>query len=118
MKIGTSDNAGFTLVEIMIVVGIIGLLTLIAIQNFLRARNTAQRNACLSNLRQSDAGKQQWAIENRKPNTASPTVDEVQLYIKNEKFPTCPAGGTYTVATVNTDPVCSQSATGHELSAP
>ena len=42
MKINNSRNAGFTLVEIMIVVAIIGLLAAIAIPNFVKARNTSQ----------------------------------------------------------------------------
>jgi prepilin-type N-terminal cleavage/methylation domain-containing protein len=50
-------KAGFTLVEIMIVVAIIGLLAAIAIPNFVRARTTAQQNACINNLRQIDGAK-------------------------------------------------------------
>ena len=106
MKLNTSRKAGFTLVEIMIVVAIIGLLAAIAIPNFVRARNTAQSNACINNLRQVDGAKQQWALENGKSDTSTPTSAEVGVYIKNG-MPTCPAQGTYTINAVNTDPQCS-----------
>jgi prepilin-type N-terminal cleavage/methylation domain-containing protein len=109
---------GFTLVELMIVMCILGLLAVIAIPNYVRGRNTAQKQACVNNLRQIDGGKQQWAIENKKPDTATPTADDVFLYIKAERWPNCPADGTYTVGEVNTDPTCTWSAEGHKLSTP
>ena len=71
MKINTTQKSGFTLVEIMIVVAIIGLLAAIAIPNFVRARNTAQQNACINNLRQLDGGKQQWALENKQSDSGT-----------------------------------------------
>jgi len=116
MKINTSRKAGFTLVEIMIVVAIIGLLAAIAIPNFVRARNTSQKNSCINNLRQIDAAKAQWAVENKQQDTASPGPGDVQNYIKNNLFPSCPASGTYTVNALNTDPTCSVS--GHALPSP
>ena len=109
MKVNQRGRGGFTLVEIMIVVAIIGLLAAVAIPNFVRARNTAQRNACITNLRQLDGAKQQWALENKKGDTDTPTPDDVKVYIKNERFPSCPGGGSYTVNAVNTDPTCSKS---------
>ena len=67
MNIRTSRKSGFTLVEIMIVVAIIGLLAAIAIPNFIKARTTSQMNACINNLRQIDGAEQQWALELKQP---------------------------------------------------
>jgi prepilin-type N-terminal cleavage/methylation domain-containing protein len=98
MKIRASRNAGFTLVEIMIVVAIIGLLAAIAIPNFVKARTTSQQNACINNLRQYDGAVQQWALENKKTSTDTYGMTSLQPYIKLTtagNLPACPAGGTY-----------------------
>ena len=72
MKRTTAKNQGFTLVEIMIVVAIIGLLAAIAIPNFVKARTTSQQNACINNLRLVDSSKQQWALEQKQANQRHP----------------------------------------------
>ncbi len=116
MKINTSRKAGFTLVEIMIVVAIIGLLAAIAIPNFVRARTTSQTNACINNLRQIDGGIQQWALENNKSGSATVTSANVMPYLgrgTTGEWPECPSGGTYSLSTVNAKPTCNQS--GHAL---
>ncbi len=67
-------KAGFTLVEIMIVVAIIGLLAAIAIPNFVKARATSQANACINNLRQIDGAAQQWALEKGQSDRCHPQL--------------------------------------------
>ncbi len=108
------NRKGFTLVEIMIVVAIIGLLAAIAIPNFVKARETAQANACINNMRQIESAKEQWALEKGKTTGDAIVADEVGLYIKGG-MPTCPGGGTYTYGAVGTDITCSLSGKGHVL---
>ena len=78
MQKKSNRKAGFTLVEIMIVVAIIGLLAAIAIPNFVKARTTSQQNACINNLRLIDSSKQQWALEQRKQSTNTPQGTDLQ----------------------------------------
>lgn len=109
-KIGTG---GFTLVEIMIVIAIIGLLCAIAIPNYVRARANSQASACINNLRQIDSAVQQFAIENKKrvgDEVAYPT--DLLPYIKlnsANSIPPCPAGGEYSLSTIGAVPsaICS-----------
>ena len=70
-------------------------------------------NACINNLRQIDAAKQQWALENGKNAGDVPTAEDLKPFFKNGVFPTCPAGGTYTIGAVSNAPTCS--IPGHKL---
>ena len=106
-------QSGFTLVEIMIVVAIIGFLAAIAIPSFMKARTTSQKNACINNLRQMEAAKEQWALEKNK-NTGDAVVEsEVLKYLKGNKLPVCPQGGKYTMHAVGQN--CECSIPGHKM---
>jgi prepilin-type N-terminal cleavage/methylation domain-containing protein len=109
MKKNNHRPGGFTLIEIMIVVGIIGLLVAIALPNFIKSRATSQQNACINNLRQISSAIEQWAMETGQaagappPSIATDLTPYVQLN-SNHSVPNCPAGGTYTINNVSAVP--------------
>jgi prepilin-type N-terminal cleavage/methylation domain-containing protein len=125
MKVQINHKAGFTLVEIMIVVAIIGLLAAIAVPNFVHARTTAQQNTCINNLRQIYSAKQQWALELNESSTATPNSASLKPYMGRGSSggnpPVCPSAGngatfsgSYTVGNMTVPPSCNVVAT-HSL---
>ena len=104
-KTQNARKSGFTLVEIMIVVAIIGLLAAIAIPNFIKARATSQQNACINNLKQISGAIDEWALETGQTTGATVTGGQaaISAYIKlnsGSLVPGCPASGTYIYGTV------------------
>ncbi|MFN7137933.1 MAG: type II secretion system protein [Limisphaerales bacterium] len=109
---------GFTIVEILVVVAVIGLLVSIAMPNFIRTRAIAQQNVCMENLYQLESAKQIYALEKGK--SGSDSVDMVEL-VEVERYmkavPRCPSGGEYDLKTFAEESECSlKDELKHEIS--
>ncbi len=92
---------GFTFIEIMIVVAIVGMLAAIAIPNFLRYRVASRRSVCIANLKQMQDAKVQWACEYRKAFTDVPIEADLigpTNYLRDKPY--CPSGGADYITTI------------------
>jgi prepilin-type N-terminal cleavage/methylation domain-containing protein len=118
MKNIRSRKSGFTLVEIMIVVAIIGLLASIAIPNYAQSRGAAHRNVCINNLQQIEGAIQRWSLEMNKDEGQPVAYSDIRSYLKHSVV--CPSGGTsfedsYTMTTVDAAPTCQKKPATHLL---
>jgi prepilin-type N-terminal cleavage/methylation domain-containing protein len=112
-KLSHSER-GFTLIEIMIVVLIMGILLAVAIPNFLKARENTRTKTCISSLRLISGAKEQWAMDFKKSASDTPTPDDLTKegassgkYLR--EWPSCPRGGDYVagIGPVGAEPTCS-----------
>ena len=107
-RLAKKMSRGFTLVEIMMVVLIMGLLMAVAVPTFARARDRTKAKACQHNLKQILGAKERWAMDNNRGPLDTPTMPELAVpgvYMKGTPF--CPEGGTYNVGRMDAMPTCS-----------
>ena len=99
----------------MIVVVIIGLLVLIVILAYGRARQKAQMQTCIINLHRIEGAIEEWATECRKQSGQPVAYDDIKVYMKHAIV--CPSGGktfadSYEISGVDSPPSCLRVAGG------
>jgi prepilin-type N-terminal cleavage/methylation domain-containing protein len=114
----TTTIKAYTLIEILIVIGIIALLASMAIPNLMKSRNTSNTQVCISNLININNAIQQWALETRPSENAPITFTDIRPYLSGRIV--CPSGGktfgdSYSITTINDKPTCKRSPSTHRM---
>jgi prepilin-type N-terminal cleavage/methylation domain-containing protein len=118
MKNTIRPKGGFTLVEIMIVVAIIGMLATIAVPNYVKVREKSQTTTCIANLRLIDGAIQSWSLDARKDSSDAVSYSDIKGFLKST--PVCPSGGTsfedsYSITRVDARPECLRKPQSHTM---
>lgn len=100
-----------SILELLVILGIIGMIIAIGVPNLIKSRNTAQQRACIENMSRLEGFKQQWGAEKQKSEGDVPAMTDLAPYFK--KPAVCPAGGTYTLNALGIK--CTCSIPGHTL---
>jgi Tfp pilus assembly protein PilE len=95
---------GFALIEVVVTVGIVGMLCAIAYPSLNRTRAVAQKSVCGQNLQKIEWAKQQWAWESKAEARVEPAKTDLLSYLKS--WPVCPVGGVYEIGPIESRPRC------------
>lgn len=116
MTLVQTRKRGFTLVEIMVVLFILGLLIAVAVPSWMNARTRAQARTCSANLRQIATAKEAYAMANRVAQGSPVSMNDiVPEFLQEEPF--CPAGAgqPYTVGNLGDPPTCPTGLPNHTV---
>lgn len=110
-------QSGFTLLEVLIILGIIAILITLVLPNSYRAAVTTRKVVCVNNMRQIEAAVARWTVENEIDDGVSVNADqedEIYSYLRGGK-PNCPSGGNYSIAAIGSSPQVTCNIEGHLL---